>query len=155
MINIRPSRASDKGALLAIWRRSVDATHHFLEPEDRAAIDVEVQDLLPRLPLWVAADADDQPMGFMSMSELSLDALFIDPSKHGLGIGRAFVEFALRAKSHLLVDVNEQNDQAVAFYERLGFKQVGRSPIDGQGRSYPLIHMRLDMRGESTAIELE
>ena len=144
MTKIRPSRSSDASEVLAIWRRAVDATHDFLTPEDRAAIDMEVQELLPRLPLWVAVDENDRPIGFISLSDLSLDALFIDPLKHGTGIGRSLVEFALRSNSYLMTDVNEQNEQALAFYKRLGFKEVGRSPIDGQGRPYPLIHMKLD-----------
>ena len=144
MTKIRPSRSSDASEVLAIWRRAVDATHDFLTPEDRAAIDMEVQELLPRLPLWVAVDENDRPTGFISLSNLSLDALFIDPLKHGTGIGRSLVEFALRSNSYLMTDVNEQNEQALAFYKQLGFKEVGRSPIDGQGRPYPLIHMKLD-----------
>lgn len=144
MTEIRPSRPSDADTIFEIWRRAVDATHHFLTPGDRRAIDEDVQVLLPQLSLWVAVDEDDRPTGFMSMSDLSLDALFIDPLKHGIGIGRALVEFALRSSSYILTDVNEQNEQALAFYRRLGFKEVGRSPIDGQGRPYPLIHMRLD-----------
>lgn len=150
MTKIRPGRPSDVHSILGIWRRAVDATHDFLTPEDRAAIDLEVRVLLPYLPLWVAVDGDDEPVGFMILSDWSLDALFIDPLKRGFGIGRAFVEFALRSNSYLLADVNEQNEQAVAFYKRLGFKEVGRSPIDGQGRSYPLLHMKLDERAASS-----
>jgi putative acetyltransferase len=41
------------------------------------------------------------------------------------------------------VDVNEQNPQGVAFYRHMGFEQVGRSELDGQGNAFPLLHMRL------------
>lgn len=41
------------------------------------------------------------------------------------------------------MDVNEQNLQAVTFYERLGFVRAGRSPNDREGRPYPLFHMRM------------
>jgi putative acetyltransferase len=40
------------------------------------------------------------------------------------------------------VDVNEQNPAAVGFYEALGFVVVSRSPVDGDGRPFPLLHMR-------------
>jgi hypothetical protein len=36
-----------------------------------------------------------------------------------------------------------QNAQALGFYRHLGFMEIGHSPSDGQGRPYPLIHMRL------------
>jgi len=39
------------------------------------------------------------------------------------------------------VDVNEQNDQAVGFYRKMGFTETGRSPTDDDGRPYPLLHM--------------
>jgi putative acetyltransferase len=41
------------------------------------------------------------------------------------------------------LDVNEQNDQAVGFYRRMGFAAVGRSERDYTGKPYPLLHMRL------------
>jgi putative acetyltransferase len=41
----------------------------------------------------------------------------------------------------MTTDVNEQNAQAVGFYEHMGFTRTGRSPLDGQGRPYPLIHL--------------
>lgn len=41
----------------------------------------------------------------------------------------------------MTTDVNEQNSQAVGFYERMGFRRAGRSEVDGEGRPYPLIHL--------------
>jgi putative acetyltransferase len=42
-----------------------------------------------------------------------------------------------------MVDVNEQNEQAVGFYRHLGFEVEGRSSVDGLGLPFPLLHMRL------------
>jgi putative acetyltransferase len=39
--------------------------------------------------------------------------------------------------------VNEQNPQAVGFYEHIGFLITGRSTLDGQGKPFPLLHMKL------------
>lgn len=41
------------------------------------------------------------------------------------------------------VDVNEQNPQAIGFYEHIGVKVTGRSPLDGQRKPFPLLHMTL------------
>ncbi|ENH9207696.1 GNAT family N-acetyltransferase, partial [Vibrio vulnificus] len=41
------------------------------------------------------------------------------------------------------VDVNEQNPQAVGFYEHMGFKVVSRSPLDDMGKPFPILHMTL------------
>ena len=40
--------------------------------------------------------------------------------------------------------VNEQNPQAVGFYEHLGFKVVERSATDDQCNPYPILRMKLD-----------
>lgn len=38
------------------------------------------------------------------------------------------------------VDVNEQNPDALAFYEGRGFVIKGRSETDGEGRPFSLLH---------------
>lgn len=72
-----------------------------------------------------------------------MDALFIHSDVRGMGVGRTLIEFALAMHSPLTTDVNEQNAQAVGFYLHLGFIQTGRSALDGDGRAYPLLNLRL------------
>lgn len=139
---LRTSRPGDGVRVIDIWRDAVDATHDFLTPEDRAAIEVEVKAFLPSAPLWLAVDDEDRAVGFMLLDGAQMEALFIDPAHRGTGVGRALVRHALSLHPHLTTDVNEQNGQAVGFYERMGFQQTGRSPLDGQGRPYPLIHLQ-------------
>lgn len=141
MITIRRSRPGEGDRAIEIWRGAVDATHDFLTPEDRLAIDGLVCGLLPQAPLWLAVDALDHPLAFMLIDGGHMEALFVDPAYHGTGIGAALVRHGLALRSGLTVDVNEQNGQAVGFYERMGFRPTGRSPLDGQGRPYPLIHL--------------
>lgn len=139
---IRPARAADGERLIQIWRRAVDATHDFLKPEDRSAIEREVSAFLPTSPAWLATDPDDRAIGFMLIDGTHMDALFIDPDWHGMGMGRSLVEHGLAMHPTLTTDVNEQNEQAIGFYERMSFARTGRSDRDGQGRPYPLIHLR-------------
>jgi putative acetyltransferase len=101
MISIRTSRPDDSDRVLAIWRAAVSATHHFVKPEDRDALDEQVQQLLPILSLWLAVDSEDIAVGFMSLSESHLGALFVDPTYHGNGVGRTLVEFALQSPTVL------------------------------------------------------
>ena len=142
MIRIRQSTPADSERAVQIWRDAVDATHDFLTASDRAAIEAEVQSFLPAAPLWLAVDADDRAIGFMLLDGSSMEALFIDPAHRGAGFGRALVAHALECHPTLTTEVNEQNGQAVGFYERMGFVPTGRSERDGQGRAYPLIHLR-------------
>ncbi len=142
MSSIRPARTADGARLLDIWRKAVDATHDFLTPSDRVAIEAEVAAFLPQAPAWLATDPDDRAIGFMLIDGTHMEALFIDPAWRGQGIGRRLVDHALSLHPTLTTDVNEQNAQAIGFYEAMRFARTGRSPQDGQGRPYPLIHLR-------------
>ena len=139
---IRRSQRHEGERLAEIWCRSVDATHDFLSAQDREEIEVQVRTFLPEAPLWVATDANDVPLAFMLLSEHHLEALFVDPDARGTGVGRKLVEHALSLIPDLTTDVNEQNEQAVGFYQKMGFVVTGRSETDDHGRPYPLLHLR-------------
>ena len=141
MIRIRTSRAGDGERVVEIWRGAVDATHDFLLPGDRQAIDEMVCAFLPGAPLWLAVDGSDYPLAFMLIENGHMQALFVDPACRGQGIGAALVRHGLSLHPGMTTDVNEQNAQAVGFYEKMGFLRTGRSPLDDQGRPYPLIHL--------------
>ncbi len=141
MMAIRNSRPDEGESAVEIWRRAVDATHGFLSEADRKAIDEMVSGFLPQVPLWFAVNADDRPLAFMFIDQGHMEALFVDPAHHGKGIGAALVGHGLSLHPRMTTDVNEQNAQALGFYEKMGFKRTGRSELDGQGRPYPLIHL--------------
>ena len=42
------------------------------------------------------------------------------------------------------VTVNEQNPNAIGFYEHMGFRGYLRTDHDTEGRPFPLIYMRYD-----------
>jgi len=138
VIEIRPSQPSDGANLLRIWCDAVDASHDFLAPADRAAIEPLVANYVRTAALLVAI-LDGQPVGFMGITGSNIDSLFIDPAQRGKGVGRFLTD---RAGSPATVDVNEQNGLAVSFYRHIGFEVTGRSELDDQGRPYPLLHLR-------------
>lgn len=131
----------DGHRVMQIWRDAVDATHDFLDPADRDAIEQELSQFLPAAPLWLAIDETGETTGFMLLDGSHMEALFVDPAYRGQGVGRQLVRHACSLHSTISTDVNEQNVQAEQFYRRLGFVAVGRSELDGQGRPYPLIHL--------------
>jgi putative acetyltransferase len=142
MIHFRLSTKDDLPRIMDIWRRAVDATHDFLAPDDRDAIEAELVTFFPQISLLLAVDDNDTPLGFMFLHDGHMEALFIDPDQHGKGIGKALIQRAVAEHPALTTDVNEQNHKALGFYEHQGFESTGRSTHDGQGRPYPLIHLR-------------
>lgn len=141
---IRQATNADHPHLLNIWLRSVRATHHFLKESDIEELLPQLRDIyLPAVELWVAVDAEDCPLGFVGLNENHVEMLFIEPGLRGKGIGRTLLDHARRSRSQMSVDVNEQNPDAVGFYLHYGFIQTGRSPLDGEGRPFPLLHLSL------------
>lgn len=141
MLKIRISRPSEAPEIIQIWKNSVDATHDFLTANDRQEIEKEVIVFFSETPVWVATNQEDRPLGFMFLHDDHLEALFIDASARGLGIRKQLISHALALHPNLSVDVNEQNQQAVGFYQHMGFQISGRSELDNQGRAYPLLHL--------------
>ena len=141
VISIRRSRHDEGKKLIAIWRRSVDATHDFLSKEYRAELEDLVSAFLPEAPLWVAVTEKDEPVAFMLLTGEHMDALFVDPTVRGFGVGKLLIEHALTLAPKLTTNVNEQNEQAVGFYKKMGFKVTGRSETDDLGKPYPLLNL--------------
>ncbi|HCU0190212.1 MULTISPECIES: acetyltransferase [Citrobacter] len=141
VISIRRSRQDEGEKLIAIWCRSVDATHHFLSASYRSELEELVRSFLPEAPLWVAVTEQDEPVAFMLLTGQHMDALFVDPDVRGCGVGKLLVEHAITLAPELTTNVNEQNEQAVGFYKKMGFKVTGRSEVDDLGRPYPLLNL--------------
>lgn len=153
--HIRPVEQTDHARLLALWERSVRATHTFLGEADIAFYRPLVAEIFASeaLELWVLADTENIPAGFLGLSDAAIEALFLEPADRGLGYGRRLVAHAQDLRGGALsVDVNEQNTSALGFYKALGFVVVGRSALDGTGHPFPLLHMRREAPPHEDAV---
>ena len=83
-------------------------------------------------------------MGFLGTTEQKIEMLFVHPALRGQGIGKTLIRYAVRELGIRLVDVNEQNTQAVGFYYAMGFNLQKRSPLDGMGKPYPILHLNME-----------
>ncbi|WP_271409444.1 GNAT family N-acetyltransferase [Pseudomonas sp. Q1-7] len=134
---------TDRQRLVEVWESAVRATHHFLSEDDIQFFRPLVRDAyLDSVRLACLRDGEGRIAGFVGRVEDKVEMLFVDPARHGRGIGRALMEHAL-AEGASQVDVNEQNTQAVGFYLHLGFGQYDRSEVDGLGKPFPILHLRL------------
>lgn len=129
--------------LIAIWESSVKSTHHFLTATDFSFYKERMPIYLGSVDLFGYYDDKDDLVGFLGICGEGLEMLFVDNSSRGNGIGRALLNFAINSLGVKCVDVNEQNTQAIGFYQHFGFNVVGRSDVDGEGKFYPLLHLSL------------
>ena len=142
---IRPAVTQDYAVLAELWEASVRATHDFLAEEDLAFYRERlVAEYFPQVRLWVCEECGGI-CGFIGISDM-VEMLFVHPSRFGRGVGTALLSFAVDKCGMRRVDVNEQNHAALAFYLARGFKAVGRSATDGEGRPYPLLHLEIAAR---------
>ena len=134
---------ADRQRLADVWEDAVRATHHFLSEDDIQFFRPLVRDAyLDSVRLACLRGADGRIAGFIGTVEDRVEMLFVDPAQHGRGIGRALMEHAL-AQGARSVDVNEQNPDALAFYQHLGFEVKRRSPLDSLGLPFPVLHLEL------------
>ena len=71
-----------------------------------------------------------------------LEMLFLSPAERGAGLGRQLLEYGIRHYHLQELTVNEQNPQAVGFYQHMGFETYRRTDCDEQGGPYPLLYMK-------------
>lgn len=128
-----------------LWESSVRATHHFLKEEDILYFKpLILEQYLDAVELRCFKDREHKIIGFFGVAENSLEMLFVHPDHIGQGIGKALLTYAIEKFDVKRVDVNEQNENAVRFYQYFGFKTIGRSVTDPTGKPYPVLHMQLN-----------
>jgi putative acetyltransferase len=136
--------STDYPEVVDVWEASVRATHHFLPEADILYFKpLILNDYLKAVHLTCVKDETGRILGFMGINEDSLEMLFLHPDARGKGIGKLLILHAINDLKVKKVDVNEQNPQAVGFYEHIGFVVVNRSELDGLGNPYPILHMHL------------
>lgn len=145
---IFPVRPEDVDRVMEVWEASVRATHTFVALSDIEIFRPLVRGALEQIPALCVRDETGTAAGFMIVVDSKVEALFLHPDWRGKGAGGRLLQHAIDHLGATELDVNEQNEQALGFYQRMGFEVVGRSDLDGTGKPYPLLHMRL--RGRST-----
>jgi len=127
-----------------VWEASVRATHHFLTEADILYFKpLILNSYLDAVELRCIRNNSKKIVGFLGVADQNLEMLFIHPTYFGKGIGKALLDYSMDQLNVRKVDVNEQNEQAVGFYQHCGFKTVGRSELDASGKPYPTLHMEL------------
>ena len=137
MIALRPYRASDEDAAIALWQRTWQQAY----PQIAFAKRVEWwrgrwrNDLVPVADIVIAQDGTAL-VGFVTIDRRSgyLDQLAVAPEAWGTGVGRQLLEEAKRlSPAGIVLHVNKDNARAIRFYEKAGFGIAGedRNPHSG------------------------
>lgn len=89
------------------------------------------------IDLAITGDEQRRLLGFVSVDPRTgyVDQLVVHPDHWGEGVARQLVRAAsTHTRKGLSLDVNEENERAVRFYERAGFAVVGHGFNATSGR---------------------
>ena len=153
--------------LLNVWESSVRATHDFLSEEEIIKIREYVPMAIENVEHLIIAEKEsgddftptcikagylctgiDKNGNIGTFDGLRIDGnrlemLFLSPEARGKGLGKRLLQYGIETYNIQELTVNEQNPQAVGFYEHMGFQTYKRTDHDEKGNPYPLLYMRL------------
>ncbi len=119
---------------MVAWRRANALAHPFLSEAYVAQVEREVRDLyVPSAETYVVEE-EGKVVGFVALLGDEIGGLFVDPSKHGRGYGKALVNHAVAIKGPLKVEVFRDNEVGRPFYERYGFRFVTEALHEPSGQ---------------------
>ena len=125
-------------ALVAVWERSVRATHTFLTDDEINRIKQYVPQAIAEVPELAVmrpdSDSSEQtPLAFMGVADGRLEMLFVNPDHREHGVGKQLLEHGIAHHNVSELTVNEQNPQAIGFYQHMGFVTYRRTEQDEEG----------------------
>lgn len=156
-MTIRHATEDDRSTLRRLWEQwQTESTAPPWADTSWEANEPELDRALAANALFLAEE-DGEAVGFVSSwledHVARIGDLYVSPSARSAGAGGALVETVIenaraRGATHLLLGANLQ---ALAFYEKLGFREESRNLVlelqvreVGAGRSYGSIHVQTD-----------
>ena len=135
--HLRPYRAEDEDALIALWQRTWQQAYPTIDFAARVNWWRERwrSELVPKAAI-VVAEQDGAPVGFVTIDASGyLDQLAVAPDHWGSELATTLVnEAKRRSPDRITLLVNQDNARAIRFYERNGFMHAGEdvNPTSGK-----------------------
>ncbi|MED4850450.1 N-acetyltransferase [Caldifermentibacillus hisashii] len=118
---IREYRKAEIDILVDIWYQSSLIAHDFIDKDYWKSKREEMKEkYLPMSENYVISK-NAEIMGFISMVDNYLAALFIDAKYQGEGHGKELLNFIKKHRKNIQLKVFKKNNKAVNFYLRNGF----------------------------------
>ncbi|WP_275288305.1 GNAT family N-acetyltransferase [Halomonas elongata] len=132
---IRAYREADIDQVLDIWLSASIKAHGFVDPAFWQSKVGEMRDrYIPASETFVY-ERNDRVVGFYSLFEDTLAAIFVDPDLQGQGIGTTLLDDAKGRREGLRLTVYRDNAPSVRFYENHGFVSFGEQVDENTGHA--------------------
>lgn len=121
---IREYKNSDFQDLINAWLAASKLAHPFLSQDFLDQEIINIRDIyLPNADTYVF-EKDGKVIGFIALIGNEVGAIFLDPTFHGQGIGKAMMDHATNIRGWLELDVFKENKVGQRFYFGYGFQVV-------------------------------
>lgn len=130
-MNIRSSKNSEVNKLVEIWYESSLIAHDFINGDYWKSQRTEMEEKYIPMSETYVVSKEKNVVGFVSMKDNYLAALFIDVKHQGGGYGKGLLDFIKRQRENIQLKVYKKNNKAVDFYLKNGFV-IKEETIDEQ-----------------------
>ena len=119
---IRQYEVRDTDTIIIAWYAASKIATPFLTEEFLAETRENIRNLwLPNAETWVF-EAEGKVIGFITLIENEVGAIFVHPKFQGTGAGKALMDHAISLRGHVFLDVFEENSVGRRFYDGYGFQ---------------------------------
>ncbi|PWA07625.1 GNAT family N-acetyltransferase [Pueribacillus theae] len=120
-MNIRVNKKTEIKKLIEIWYEGSLIAHDFIDKDYWKSQRTEMNEkYLPMSETYVISN-EKEVVGFISMVDDYLAALFIDVKHQGKGYGQKLLDFIKGRRGNIQLKVYKKNNKAVNFYLKNGF----------------------------------
>ena len=144
MVTLRPYRAEDEDASIALWLETWKLAYPSINFDKRVDWWRERwrTELVPVAQI-VVAEQDSAMAGFVTIDGTGyLDQLVVGPAYWGSDVARLLMDDAKRlSPGGVTLKVNADNGRAIRFYQRNGFAKTGEE-VNSSGRAVDMMAWR-------------
>lgn len=131
---IRQYQETDLDGVLSSWESANKIAHPFLNEEFVNQVRHDIPNLyLPNADTWVLV-IDEKVVGFIALLGNEVGAIFVEPTSHGKGAGKALMDKASSLHATLELDVFKENAIGRKFYALYGFEEIEETTHDQTGQ---------------------
>lgn len=130
---IRKFSGSDIDPVLGIWLSASIKAHDFVEALFWESQVENMRNIyIPASETYVY-ESDSEVIGFYSLNENNLAAIFVSTEFQGKGIGKQLISHAKKQRDRLTLSVYKENEASCQFYLSQGFAVISEQTDEHTG----------------------
>jgi len=141
---IREFETQDSDTVLTIWLEASIKAHSFV-PEKfwESKLDDMRNIYIPMSETWVY-ELDGELVGFFSLYQNTLAAIFVSPAQQRKGIGKELLDIAKQLRKYFELTAYSENTNSLGFYKKQDFSIVREQVDEHTGRKELLMEWKAE-----------